>query len=96
MFNGLCLFFFPETPDTGIRMAFLLSRYRPQGCNEGSGVLVLRNTRCWLEVDESIGTMGAEGGVRALATQSAAESCWLRQQCSPSCRLWTDASFETP
>lgn len=79
MFNGLCLFSFPETPDTGFRMAFLLPCYRPQGCNEGSGVPVLKSTWCWLEMGENVSTMGAEGGAGTCASQSATESCWLRQ-----------------
>jgi len=96
MFNGLCLLSFPETPDTGIRMAFLLPCYWPQGCNEGSGVPMLKSTRCWLEMGESISTMGSERGVGACAPQSAAESCRLRQRCSPCQRLQTDPSFEDP
>lgn len=72
MFNRLCLFSFPETPDIGIHVAFLLPRYWPRGCNEGSGVPVLKSSWCWLEMGESISTMGAEGGVGTRATQSAA------------------------
>lgn len=58
---------FPETPDTGGGVAFLLPPYRPQGCNEGSGVPLLKSTWCWLEMGESISTMGAEGGASARA-----------------------------
>lgn len=63
MFNGLCLFSFMETPDIAVCMAFLPSRYRPRGCNEGSGVPALKSSWCWLETGESISTKGAEGGI---------------------------------
>lgn len=61
MFNGLCLVSFPETPDTGGCVAFPLPRYRPRGCNESSNVPMLKSAWCWLEMGESISTMGGRG-----------------------------------
>lgn len=70
MFNGLCVSSSPEILDTGIQVAFLLPRYWPRGCNEGSSVPTLKSTRCWLEMDEGTRTMGAELGPGTRATQS--------------------------
>lgn len=63
MFNGLYVSSSPEILDTGIQVAFLLPRYWPQGCNEGSSVPTLKSARCWLEMDEGTRTMGAERGL---------------------------------
>lgn len=70
MFNGLYVSSSPEILDTGIQVAFLLPRYWPRGCNEGSSVPTLKSARCWLEMDEGTRTMGAERGLGTRATQS--------------------------